>query len=56
VNLVDRRIEVYSNPSSAGYASRTDFVVGDYVLVVLDGVEISRIAVESILPTIAPGD
>jgi Uma2 family endonuclease len=50
VNLVERQIEVYSNPSPTGYASRTDFAVGDHVAIILDGVEISRIAVESILP------
>jgi Uma2 family endonuclease len=50
VNLVDRQIEVYTQPSPSGYGSRTDFIAGDDIPVVCDGVEVGRIAVDSILP------
>ena len=51
VNLVDRQVEVYTHPSPSGYASRVDFKPGEEIPVVLDGVEIGRIAVASILPS-----
>ncbi len=50
VNLLERQIEVYTQPNSAGYALRTDFIAGDDVPVVCDGVELGRIAVDSMLP------
>jgi Uma2 family endonuclease len=50
VNLVDGQIEVYSNPNSAGYSSRVDFVAGQDVPVVIDGVQVGIIAVDDILP------
>ena len=50
VNLVQRQVEVYTGPSPAGYGVRTDFGAGDHVPVVLDGVEVGKIAVDSILP------
>jgi Uma2 family endonuclease len=49
VNLLDRRIEVYTGPNSAGYTSRIDFAPGQDVPVVIDGVEIGRIAVGAVL-------
>lgn len=53
VNLVESQIEVYANPSGAGaaatYGTRTDFRAGDSVPLVLDGMEIARIAVNDIL-------
>ena len=52
VNLVDRQIEVYSLPGTSGYGSRTDFITGDHVPVVCDGVVLGSIAVDSILPSI----
>jgi Uma2 family endonuclease len=55
VDLIERQIEVYTGPSSSGYGSRTDFVAGDLVPVVLDGIEVGRISVASILPKIGPG-
>jgi Uma2 family endonuclease len=49
VNLVDRVLEVYSSPrgegSNVGYAMRTDWREGE-LPVVLDGIEIGRIAVD----------
>ncbi len=50
VNLVDRQVEVYSSPNSAGYSSRVDFHPGENVPVVLDGVQIGFIAVDGIMP------
>jgi Uma2 family endonuclease len=50
VNLADRKIEVHCDPGPAGYRSRTDYLAGRNVPVVIDGVEIGRIAVVDILP------
>lgn len=50
VNLVDRQVEVYTDPGSGAYASRTDYKPGQEVPVVIDGVEVGRIAVTSVLP------
>ncbi len=50
INLVDRQIEVYTTPDSNGYHSRQDFVPGQLVPVVVDQVEVGRIAVEDMLP------
>jgi Uma2 family endonuclease len=50
VNLVDRRVEVYTVPSAAGYASRADFGAGQDVPVVIGGAQAGQIAVDSNLP------
>lgn len=54
VNLVDRIIEVYTRPQGTGdeadYQSRQDYHETDSVPLVLDGVEIGRVAVRDILP------
>ncbi len=50
VNLVDRRVEVYTDPGPAGYASRQDFPSGQQVPVVIDRRQIGQIAVDDILP------
>jgi Uma2 family endonuclease len=50
VNLVDRQVEVHTGPNDAGYASRVDFVAGQEIPVVIDGVAIGKIAVNAILP------
>jgi hypothetical protein len=50
VNLVDNQIEVYCQPTPDGYRSRHDFKPGQDVPVVIDGVEVGRIAVSAILP------
>ena len=50
VNLVDRQVEVYSNPNSAGYSSRVDYLPGESIPVVLDGVQVGFIAVDDIMP------
>jgi Uma2 family endonuclease len=50
VNLVDRQVEVYTGPYADGFHSRQDFVAGQDVPVVIDGVEVGRIAVAEMLP------
>lgn len=54
VNLIDRRIEVYSEPTGPtadpSYGRREDYPPDDQVPVVLDGVEIARIPVTELLP------
>ncbi len=50
VNLVDRQVEVYTNPVATGYQSSQVFLPGEYVPVVIDGTEVGRVAVADILP------
>ena len=54
VNIPQRRIEVYSDPSGRGrsavYRQGTTFGDGEVISVVLDGLEIGRVAVSDILP------
>jgi Uma2 family endonuclease len=50
VNLVDRQVEVHSEPSPVGYGSRAIRKPGESVPVVLDGEETSRIEASAILP------
>ncbi|MCY2993949.1 MAG: Uma2 family endonuclease [Planctomycetota bacterium] len=54
VNLVDRQIEVFTQPSGPGerpdYGTRQIFLAGDELAVVLDGSEMGRIAVHELLP------
>ena len=54
VNLRDRRLEVYTEPSGPvdvpGYGRRHELAAGDEVPVTLDGVEIGRLAVSDLLP------
>jgi Uma2 family endonuclease len=50
VNLVDRQIEVYSDPRPDGYATCAIYRSGQYVPVVLDGTVVGNIAVDDILP------
>ena len=54
VNLVDRTIEVFTLPSGPGdapaYGSCTAYPVGTAAPVVLDGVEVGRVAVADVIP------
>lgn len=54
INLVDRRIEVYTNPTGPRgkprYRHRQDYGPNDEVPLVLDGKEIDRIPVRELLP------
>jgi Uma2 family endonuclease len=54
VNLIDRQVEVYTKPNFDGYASCIVFKPGQFVPVLIDGVEVGQIAVAEILPRIAP--
>ena len=51
VNLVDRQVEVYTNPGPEGYQSHVDFKPGQDVPVIIEGVEVGRIIVADILPS-----
>jgi Uma2 family endonuclease len=54
INLVDRQLEVYTDPSGPGdqpdYRQRRDYGPADLVPVVLDGKEIGRLPVRDLLP------
>jgi Uma2 family endonuclease len=54
VNLIDRQIEVYTDPSGPAaqpdYRQRRDYGPVDEVPVVIDGQEIGRIALRDVLP------
>jgi Uma2 family endonuclease len=50
VNLVDRKLEVHTNPGPDGYQSSQILTAADEVSVVIEGREIGRIAVAEILP------
>ncbi len=54
VNLPDRRVEVYTDPTGPApaptYRQRRDFGPADEVPLVLDGTEVTRIPVRDLLP------
>jgi Putative restriction endonuclease len=50
VNLVDRQIEVHTDPAPQGYRRRADFPEGLAVAVVIDGQHVGQVAVADILP------
>ncbi len=50
VNLIERQVEVYSNPGPTGYATLEVLARGHVLSLVLDGVEVGQIAVDDILP------
>jgi Uma2 family endonuclease len=50
VNVVDRQIEVFTSPGPAGYAITKVFGLNQDVVVVIDGVEVGRIAVAEMMP------
>lgn len=49
VNVADKQIEVYTDPSASGYATRTDYTPGDRVPITLDGAAAGEIAVSEII-------
>jgi Uma2 family endonuclease len=55
VNLVDRQLEIYTDPSATGYRQERILKPDEQVAVVLDGTEIGRIAVSDLLPRIPAG-
>lgn len=54
VNLVDARVEVYTDPSGPAdepdYRARHDFAAADTVPVIIGGVEVGRLVVRDFLP------
>jgi Uma2 family endonuclease len=50
VNLVTRRIEVYTGPSPYGYAQRVDYAPGEFIPLVIDGKTVGQVPVDEILP------
>jgi Uma2 family endonuclease len=50
VNLNDRQVEVYSDPSADSYRSAEVFLPGQEVPVIIAGIEVGRINVADILP------
>ncbi len=54
VNVVDRRIEVYTNPNPTAnppaYTNRTDYAFLDPVPLVLDGITVATIPVAELIP------
>jgi Uma2 family endonuclease len=49
VDLNGRKVEVYTNPGPDGYASRTDYLPGMNLPLVVDGAIVGQIAVSDIL-------
>jgi Uma2 family endonuclease len=52
VNLINSKVEVYSqaDPLLGRYGTQTDYLSGQDVPVIVDGREVGRIAVDSLLP------
>jgi Uma2 family endonuclease len=50
VNLADRRVEAYSQPSPGGYRQRQAYAPGQDIPLVVAGVECGRVCVAEILP------
>lgn len=50
VNLAERKIEVYSEPSGSDYQQRQDFESDTEIPVLIEGRELGRIAVSDLLP------
>ncbi len=50
VNLVDRQVEVYTDPSPAGYQARQDYHAGESIALAIEGCRPETIAVNDILP------
>jgi hypothetical protein len=50
VNLVDRRVEVYSRPAGKTYAAKQELGPADEISVTIDGQIVGRIHVSDILP------
>ena len=52
INLIDGQVEVYSDPdqTSSQYNAHVDYEPGDNVPVIIEGRELTRIAVADLLP------
>jgi Uma2 family endonuclease len=49
LNLIDRELEIYSRPTPGGYEDRRVLKLGDQASIVIDQVEVGRIAVNDLL-------
>jgi len=49
-NVEERRVETYSNPSGSVYATRTDYLPGQFIPLMLDGQLAANIPVDALLP------
>jgi Uma2 family endonuclease len=50
INLRGPWVEVYSDPTSAGYGSRRDYKPGEKIAVVIDGSVVGQIGVDGLFP------
>jgi Uma2 family endonuclease len=50
VNVVDRKVEVYLDPTPSGYKLRANYGAGAMIPVIIDGVRLDDIAVDDLLP------
>jgi Uma2 family endonuclease len=50
VNLVDRHVEVYTEPAASGFRARQTYPPGSDVPVIIAGAEVGRIAVNELFP------
>ncbi len=50
VNLIDRRVEVYTDPNETGYRGHVDYPRGSQMPVLVDGVALAALAVDELLP------
>jgi Uma2 family endonuclease len=50
VNVRERTVEVYLDPTNSGYRVRTDSATGERVPVILDRVTVGEVAVDDLLP------
>ncbi len=51
ISLVDRQVEVYTEPGPTAYGSRVHFRRGQTVPVVIDGQLLGQVAVDAVLPS-----
>jgi hypothetical protein len=49
--IVNRQVDVYTDPGPEGYRSRGNFPAGHAVPVVIDGRQLGQVAVDDILPS-----
>ena len=50
VNVVERKVEVYFDPTPNAYKVRADYPAGENVPIVIDGINLGEIAVNDLLP------
>jgi Uma2 family endonuclease len=54
VNVIERQVELYTQPVADQYGSKLVFTAGQSVPVIIDGVEVGHIAVDDFMPEIEP--